>query len=84
MSLPEHLDMGIWFDGGDIVWMPKQFYPERTRVKQWAVANDVVDHYIDVRARTVWMRAEADGLMSEHYVKCPKGTEGAFECWEIY
>lgn len=86
-TLPDHLDMGIWSEGGDIVWMPKQFYPERNRVKQWAVANDIVDHYIDVRVRTVWMhtrRGELDGLMGDFYIKCPKDTEGSFECWEIY
>ena len=76
--------MGIWSVGFVSVWMPKQFYPERSRVKQWAVANDVVDHYIDARVRTVWMRSESYGLVNERYVKCPKDAEGAFECWEIY
>lgn len=83
-TLPRYLDMGIWWNDGEKIWLPKEFCPTRNDAKRFAVAECYSD-WIGVRVRTVWVEEVPHELWSDEftYRRVEKNTPGAFECWEI-
>lgn len=76
--------MGIWWNDGEKVWLPKAFYATRNDAKRFAVA-ECYSHWIDVRVRTVWVLEVPDELWPDEFLyrRSDKNTPGVFECWEI-
>lgn len=81
--LPDH--MGIWSDGGDIVWLPLALYPNRLGAFRFAREEwDASPR--DVYVTRVWMRFDTDDP-EERWVECtsdePGNEPGAFLCWRL-
>ena len=83
-SIPKNLDMGIWFNDGELIWLPKEFYPTRNDAKRFAVGEAGYD-WIDVRVRTRWAKeTEPVGIQFDKwYGPAEKDEPGAFEVWEV-
>ena len=49
-------------EDGDILWLPKHWYPTAAKAKYAALKHDAMDGawYPDLRCRTVWMRCQDD------------------------
>ena len=84
VAVPQRLDMGIWWNDGEKIWMPKVFRQSRNDAKRFAVAECYSD-WIAIRVRTVWIKEIADPLWPNEYSyrRADKTEEGAIECWEI-
>lgn len=83
-ALPDRLNMGIWWNDGERIWLPKEFCSTRNDAKRFALA-ECMSEWVDVRVRTVWVRELPDRFWDGEfdYIRAERGEEGAFECWEI-
>jgi hypothetical protein len=74
--------MGIWTDGGDIVWLPLRYYPNRLGAFRFAKTEWGADPR-EVFVTREWMRF--DGLVDEEerWVACEGDAPGAFACWRL-
>lgn len=80
--IPDHLDMGIWADDGETIWLPKELYPTRNKAKMFAV-NECGVFYSDIRVRSQWMCFLPSEPPEIAFVRCTADDPEAFECWEI-
>ena len=83
-TLPRYLDMGIWWNDGERIWLPKEFCPTRNDAKRFAVRECYSD-WILVRVRTVWVKEIPHEVFADesHYERSDRHDPDAFECWEI-
>lgn len=78
--------MGIWWNDGERIWLPKEFCETRNDAKRFAVA-ECYSEWINIRVRTVWIVETPDPLWAGEYhyrrashLDPPTNT---IECWEI-
>ena len=83
--------MGVWSDGGDVVWLPREHYPTRMEAIRWAMREWAVT-LPEVRCRSRWLRYEphvarnADGSVAwaeDYWIECAKDEPGAFPGWRL-
>lgn len=84
-------EMGIWSDGGDIIWLDRDQYPKRYDAIKFALEHWCCD-FIDVRCVVRWMRYEPfvahklDGSVAwseDQWYECEKDEPGAFKVWRL-
>lgn len=75
-------EMGIWSDGGDQVWLPLRYYPNRLGAYRFARENWQA-HPRDIFVTRTWMRFDAEIDGEERWVECDGHAPGAFKCWQL-
>lgn len=86
---PDH--MGIWTDSGDVVWLPRSFYPKRNDAIKWGMEQFGCG-FLDIRCHARWMRYEPfvarklDGSVAwqkDEWYECSEADPGAFKVWKL-
>lgn len=73
--------MGVWPDGGDVIWLPVRYYPKRIAAIQWAMAEWGVT-LPQVSCLSRWMRFEPQEW-EERWFECEGDEPGAFKVWRL-
>jgi hypothetical protein len=79
VRLPD--EMGVWSDGGDVVWLPTRYYPSRRGAFRFAREHWQATPR-DVYVTHTWMRFQPREW-EERWVECEGDERGAFACWRI-
>lgn len=83
--------MGVWSDGGELVWLPRSLYPKRQAAIMWAMEQWSCG-FTEVRCRSRSMRYEPfvarapDGSVAwseDQWYECEEDTPGAFRVWRL-
>ena len=105
MSASEHFpivephepdEMGVWSDGGDIVWLPRSQYPKRIAAIRWAMDQWGVT-LPEVACLSRWLRYEPHvvggftredgtddpGWSEDRWYECEQDALGAFRAWRL-
>lgn len=88
-KLPDH--MGVWSDGGEIVWLPRALYANRHAARKFAM-DEWGCGFLGVYITTTWMRYEefvarhGDGSVAwqeDRWFECDGHDPGAFKVWRL-
>ena len=88
-------EMGVWDEGSDMIWLPREHYAKRSLAIKWAM-DQWSCAWLDVRCLSRWMRYTPHvnpgytldgytdlGYTEDLWSECAKDEPDAFQVWRL-